>query len=286
MKMHRKIHRRALAVSALGVLTACMPFPEQQSPADLARNLNQNITRVFYGSYQPSQWHQGYQAPSSYYQTPQYVGYYQAVQPARPVVYQPQSYGVSTNQLLAEINIHARFVAPAALLRSSHPAMNPAFITIHSTGSPSLNASQFAERMSRGLPSLKRAGAKRGGRLSWHFTVDGSYTIQHLSTYVQGGHADFNGPGNQTSIGIEMCEYRGVDLNQVMDRTARLTAYLMWKHRIPLSHVVPHYHWARVGMKPVHKSCPHFLMDGGKPGAKWAGFQSRVYAHYRRLGGY
>ncbi len=80
-----------------------------------------------------------------------------------------------------------------------------------------------------------------------------------------------------------MCEYKGVDLNSVIDRTAKLTAYLMKKHGIPLSHVVPHYHWPRAGMKPSHKACPHFLMDGGKPGPKWAAFKNRVNAHYHRL---
>jgi N-acetylmuramoyl-L-alanine amidase len=161
--------------------------------------------------------------------------------------------------------------------------MNPNYITIHSTGDPRMKASEYAVAMTHGLRSVRRAGASGAGRLSWHFTVDGGYAIQHLSTSVQGGHADFNGPGNRTSIGIEMCEYTGVSLNAVMDRTARLTAYLMWKHRIPLSHVVPHYHWARPGMKPCHKACPHFLMDGGKPGPKWTAFKNRVNAHYRRL---
>ncbi len=292
--MHREIHRRALAVSCLIALAACMPFPEQQHPSDLARVLNQNVTRIFYGNHQPANWHRGYNIPS-YYQTPQVISYYQAVPQPATLTYQPvmhpgmpvpPQYHVSARQLFSEVQVRPGFVSPAALLRSVHPPMTPTFITIHSTGSPSLNAGQFAAAMARGLPSKKRAGAKRAGRLSWHFTVDSSYSMQHLSTYVQGGHADFNGPGNQTSIGIEMCEYRGVDLNAVMDRTARLAAYLMWKHRIPLDHVVPHYHWPRVGMSPVHKVCPHFLMDNGRPGAKWAGFKSRVYAHYRRLNGY
>jgi N-acetylmuramoyl-L-alanine amidase len=110
--------------------------------------------------------------------------------------------------------------------------------------------------------------------------------MQHLSTYVQGGHADFKDPGNQTSIGIEMCEYLGVDLNTVIDRTARLTAYLMWKHHIPLGHVVLHYQWPRACMKPVQKAYAHFLMDNGRPGVKWAGFKRCVYAHCRRLSGY
>ena len=30
---------------------------------------------------------------------------------------------------------------------------------------------------------------------------------------------------------------------------------------IPLSNVVPHYHWPRRGKNPPNKNCPHFLME-------------------------
>lgn len=190
---------------------------------------------------------------------------------------------LSPAQLLNEVRVQSRLVSPKALNRSQHPPMAPRYITIHATASSTMTAADFAASMARGLPSRPRSGGNHGGKLSWHFTVDQTYAVQHLSTFTQGGHADFNGPGNRTSIGIEMCEYNGVNLNAVMDRTAKLAAYLMWKHRIPLSRVVPHYHWARAGTKPVHKPCPHFLMDNGRPGAKWAAFQRLVQSQYQRL---
>ena len=68
-----------------------------------------------------------------------------------------------------------------------------------------------------------------------------------------------------------------------MARAAKLAAYLMREHNIPLNHVVPHYYWARVGTSPLHKPCPQQLMDGGQPGRKWAWFLSRVRAEYARL---
>jgi N-acetylmuramoyl-L-alanine amidase len=192
---------------------------------------------------------------------------------------------VYSSLLLAEVGVRARFVSAFDLGRSKHPSMKPTFITIHSTGSASMNATDYASAMSRGLPSRLRPGASRAGKLSWHFTVDSAYAIQHLSTLVQGGHADFSGPGNTNSIGIEMCEYRGINLGSVMDRTAKLAAYLMWQHQIPLNHVVPHYHWPRPGVTPYRKACPHFLMDNGCPGAKWAAFKNRILTHYQRLQG-
>jgi len=33
----------------------------------------------------------------------------------------------------------------------------------------------------------------------------------------------------------------------------------------------------------LHKDCPHFLLNNGKPGATWRWFQSRVQAHYSRI---
>lgn len=201
--------------------------------------------------------------------------------PAGPGVYQAApSYPHTAAQMIGSVGLRHHFVSPSALRRRVHPPMRPRYITIHATGDSHMGASDYATAMTYGLKSVKRAGATGSGRLSWHFTVDMHYAVQHLTTHVQGGHADFNGPGNKSSIGIEMCEYRGCDIGAVMDRTARLTAYLMWQHGIPINQVVPHYHWPRAGTRPIHKACPHFLMDHGKPGPKWQAFLARVNAYY------
>jgi N-acetylmuramoyl-L-alanine amidase len=82
-----------------------------------------------------------------------------------------------------------------------------------------------------------------------------------------------------------MCEHRGNDVGLTIDKTARLAAYLMYTYGIPLNHVVPHYHWPRISpyIKDPHKDCPHFLMDGGRPGGTWQWFLNRVNLHYNRL---
>ena len=108
--------------------------------------------------------------------------------------------------------------------------------------------------------------------------------IQHLPLNVRGERADFDGPGNRYSIGIEMCEHRGNNRSITIDKTARLSAYLMHKYGIPLKNVVPHYHWPRRGRRPAHKNCPHFLMDNGRPGRKWAWFISKVNGYYKAMG--
>ena len=69
-----------------------------------------------------------------------------------------------------------------------------------------------------------------------------------------------------------------------MDRSAKLAAYLMVKHNIPLSRVVPHYHWPRWGKNPPNKNCPHFLMTNGRPGAKWQAFLAKVNRYHKQIG--
>jgi N-acetylmuramoyl-L-alanine amidase len=159
--------------------------------------------------------------------------------------------------------------------------MVPKYITVHSTSDHEHDAHDFSVLMAQGkLNSKKRPGAVKAGKLSWHFTVQDNLVVQHLSTREQGGHADFNGPGNRTSIGIEMCQHRGNNLSATIERTARLVGKLMRDHGIPLSNVVPHYHWPRPGVTPYRKACPEILMDNGKPGAKWQRFLGRCKYHY------
>ena len=191
----------------------------------------------------------------------------------------------SLGAFVPSINIRSGFIPAGRYGRSRTRRMNPRYITIHSTQNWSAGADawQHAKALRRG--ALRTSSRKnRTGYLCWHFSVDESVAVQHLPTTEQGVHADFDGPGNKLSIGIEMCENRGNSRVATVERTARLTAYLMHKHRIPLNRVVPHYHWPRWGKKPPNKNCPHFLLENGRPGAKWRRFLNQVNRHYRRMG--
>jgi len=162
--------------------------------------------------------------------------------------------------------------------------MTPRLLTTPPPQNPTADRARAALALKRG--PLRWPKSRRGNRIGyliWHFTVDEGEAIQHLPVREQGEHADFDGPGNRLSIGIEMCENRGNDLQATIDRTAKLTAVLMTRNGIPLRNVVPHYHWPRRGKSPPNKNCPHFLLDNGRPGAKWRAFLNRVNYHYRRL---
>lgn len=202
-----------------------------------------------------------------------------------PIPLGPVGPGISPLQMLrSEVNVIPRLIPKGKYGRRLYRPMRPRYITIHSTQNYTGDAFAHAKALQRGaLRARQRKGGNRIGFLTWHFTVQGNLAIQHLPTTEQGEHADFDGPGNNYSIGIEMCEHRGNNIAATIERTSKLAAYLMYSFNIPLRNVVPHYHWPRRGQNPPNKNCPHFLMENGRPGRKWNWFLGRVRAQYERL---
>lgn len=196
----------------------------------------------------------------------------------------PVSGGSNMSGILREVNLNVDMVPKGTHGRKVVRTMTPRYITIHSTQNYTADAARHSLALKRGaLRAPKRKGGNRIGYLIWHFTTDDRQAIQHMPTSEQGEHADFDGPGNRYSIGIEMCENRDGNLARTIDRTAKLTAYLMVKNNIPLNRVVPHYHWPRAGSRQPNKNCPHFLMDNGRPGQKWRAFLGRVNAYHKQI---
>lgn len=197
-----------------------------------------------------------------------------AVKRSTPTVNSSRGLSVSASSLYRQVKVKKDYLSYRARGRS-RKSMSPRYITIHST-----------QNWSRGADSLRHSLAlKKGalGRLSWHYTIDEDRAVQHLPTNEQGNHADFDGPGNRYSIGIEMCENAGNSRSATLERTAKLAAWLMYRHNLPVSRVVPHYKWPRKGKRPENKNCPHFLLDNGRPGAKWRAFQNKVQGYYRQI---
>lgn len=163
--------------------------------------------------------------------------------------------------------------------------MRPRYITVHSTQNyhHSGDARAHALMLRRGQLKGRRNSL---GYVTWHYTVDDHSIYQSLPDREQGQHADYEGPGNRYSIGIEMCENRGNSRRRTVDKTARLVARLMREHNIPLSRVVPHYHWPRIrytdGRNLGQKNCPHFLLNNGQPGSKWRAFLRKADQYYKR----
>ncbi len=207
------------------------------------------------------------------------VGLYQpAMAPARSAM--------SSGQLLGQVNMVRDLIPSGRHARKYKRRMTPRYITIHSTQnySPTADAIQHSKALKNGkLRAYKRRGGNRIGYLVWHYSIDEDRVVQHLPDNEQGEHADFDGPGNNYSLGLEMCENRGNSRAATLERTAKLTAYLMKRHGIPIRNVVPHYHWPRVGNSRPNKNCPHFLLEDGRPGAKWRAYQGKVMGYYNLI---
>lgn len=187
----------------------------------------------------------------------------------------------SPDNLHKELNLKVNLIPKGKYGRRLFREMKPQFITIHSTQNPTGDAYAHSKALNR--------GALRGGvigYLCWHFTVQDDAIIQHIPTNERGEHADFDGPGNRYSIGIEMCEHHGNNQLQTMDRTAKLAASLMYHHQIPIENIRAHYHWPREGYSTPNKNCPHFLLENGRPGETWRWFVGRINRHHQRLVAY
>ncbi|MEK5175072.1 N-acetylmuramoyl-L-alanine amidase [Heyndrickxia sp. FSL W8-0496] len=139
--------------------------------------------------------------------------------------------------------------------------MTPKWITIHETDNTNKGAD--AEAHSR----LQANGNSR--QASWHFTVDDKISYQSLPLNEAGWHAgDGNGPGNKTSIGIEICVNSDGDYKKAVENAAELTRSLMSQLNIPITNVVQHNHWSG-------KNCPRNLRSGSK-GIGWNDFINLV----------
>jgi N-acetylmuramoyl-L-alanine amidase len=198
----------------------------------------------------------------------------------------PGRSAMTPNQLLAQVNLKNDIIPSGQHARKYKRSMSPKYITIHSTQnySQGADALRHSEALKNGkLRAYKRKGGNRIGYLVWHYSIDQDRVVQHLPDNEQGEHADFDGPGNNYSLGLEMCENRGNSRAATMERTAKLTAYLMKRHGIPIRNVVPHYHWPRAGNSTPHKNCPHFLLENGVPGAKWRAFQGKIMGYYKLI---
>lgn len=166
--------------------------------------------------------------------------------------------------------------------RSQMRSMKPRYITVHTTQSYGRGANAFvhARLLKNGTLTASHNSL---GYLTWHFSVDSNSIYQSLPTNEQGQHADYEGPGNRYSIGIEMCENRDGSFTATKARTAKLIADLMKQHNIPLSRVVGHCHWERIRYDDKKnlgfKNCPKPLLDNGEYGPKWQAFKRQIQAN-------
>ena len=153
--------------------------------------------------------------------------------------------------------IQTHLIAPGADNRPG--GSNPCkYITIHETG----NAAKGADAAAHGAYLDSAAG--EDDLVSWHYTVDDHAIVQHLPDYETAYHAGDGkaGPGNTTSIGIEICVNEDGDFEKAKANAASLVRLLMEEHGILIDRVMQHNHWNG-------KDCPKTIR--ATPGA-WEAF--------------
>ena len=153
--------------------------------------------------------------------------------------------------------IQTHLIAPGADNRPG--GSNPCkYITIHETG----NAAKGADAAAHAAYLDSDAGER--DLVSWHYTVDDHAIVQNLPDAETAYHAGDgkSGPGNATSIGVEICVNAGGDFEAAKANAAALVRLLMEEHGIHIDHVVQHHHWNG-------KDCPKTIR--ATPGA-WEAF--------------
>lgn len=88
--------------------------------------------------------------------------------------------------------------------------------------------------------------------VSYHWTVDDKEAIQMIPDNEVAWHTGTK-EGNETSIGIEVCENKDADPVARYDNAVWLAAYLLHKHRLSINELVPHYKW-------YGKNCPRNIL--------------------------
>lgn len=141
------------------------------------------------------------------------------------------------------------------LARSQLP-MKPKYITLHNPASSGADAEDLTEYADN-----------YHGYKSWHLSIISTKVFQELPFIEAGWHSGdgYNGPGNRSSIGIEIGE------DEVSERTAKaFVACLMKEYNIPIENVVPHKHWSG-------KNCPAYTLQ------HWDKYIKEIEEYYKEI---
>jgi N-acetylmuramoyl-L-alanine amidase CwlA len=128
--------------------------------------------------------------------------------------------------------------------------MAPTTVTIHNTGNTNKDAN--GQMHTEYVDNVK-------DYVSWHFTVDDFAIYQELPVNENAWHAGDGGegPGNRTSIAIEICEQPGINWEKAKENAVKLLYFLKQNiTSLQADFIVSHQKWSG-------KYCPHRILDEG-----------------------
>ncbi|MCL2521469.1 MAG: N-acetylmuramoyl-L-alanine amidase [Erysipelotrichales bacterium] len=156
--------------------------------------------------------------------------------------------------------------SPAALARAGFDVApndsNVLWITIHETGVSTTGTN--AAFWNNVINTDDRA-------ISWHYTVDEHEIFQHIPDNYRANHAGEHF-GNQWAIGIEMAINADGNFEGALRMYAKLVAYLLQKHNLPLSSVRSHQYFSG-------RHCPDIILRTGR----WAEFLGMIMNEHKML---
>lgn len=155
-----------------------------------------------------------------------------------------------------------QLISTTAKGRRPQIPMKAEYITIHSTGNPRSTAKNEAMNVINNNPGMK---------VSFHIAVDEkeAYNVIPLNEIAWHAGDGEKGPGNRTSIGIEICELG--DREKTLLNAASVVRELMASQGIGIDHIVQHNHWSG-------KDCPRILRNPTyiKDGLDWNWFLTQL----------
>ena len=161
---------------------------------------------------------------------------------------------------ITNLNLKKEFI-PVGKTNRSGKKITVTSITVHNTSNASKGANAAAHSKFVCNTGHYMLNGKKNW-VSWHFTVDDVQAIQHLPINERAIHA---GPGNASSLGIEVCMHAGIDQAAANLRAARLVAKLLNDLDLPNTAVRTHKSW-------TNKNCPQLLLP------QWEAFLGKVAA--------
>jgi len=161
------------------------------------------------------------------------------------------------------VTINRKICPPGLKNNPNRNLTSVSFVTIHNTGNYAATATarNHADYL---------YGGSAGAQASWHYTVDDKEIWQSFEDHRACWHAGdgTNGPGNSTSIGIEICVNNRATYKKACENAAWLTAELLKRHGLSIDRVVQHNRWSG-------KDCPKEKRSGAW-GVTWADFIGMV----------
>lgn len=178
--------------------------------------------------------------------------------------------GFKTGDKIGKATVHVDIVKKGNTEIRPAKAMSPKYITIHNTGNTGKGANALAHN--KLMHNMAGKHPRDTSHVSWHVAIDEDNIYIHIPFNETAWHCgDGNGPGNASSIGLEICMHSNQkNYMQAEENAIALCVHLMKHYKLKGKDVRPHQDWSG-------KYCPQVIL---KRDGTFTKFRARVDAAY------